>query len=62
MNNILNKSCRPKVVNESSDVKPDENIPIAHQPRVVVGEYVDDIYVPPLNSHLMEDERINTRK
>ena len=46
----------------SVDVKPDENIPIAHQPRVVVGEYVDDIYVPPLNSHLMEDERINTRK
>ena len=47
-----------KTVNE----EPNDNIPVAEHPRVVVGEYVENIYDSQLSSNFVDNELVNTAK
>ena len=47
-----------KTVNE----EPSSNIPVAEQPRVVIGEYVENIYDDNLSGNIMHSGLINNEK
>jgi len=45
-----------KTVNE----EPNDNIPVAEHPRVVIGEYVENIYDSQLSSNFVDNELVST--